>query len=69
MSDKVAIIRSLPGYENHKYSAGCWIIHFVPAPWMDIDGAIIDDTHFDRDIERERNFREKLIQQRNTVHG
>jgi len=36
---------------------------------MDIDGAIIDDTHFDRDIERERNFREKLIQQRNTVHG
>jgi hypothetical protein len=64
MTDKVELIKQLPGYLAHEHDGQRWFVEFMPPPWLDSEGAVINDDFFDVDYPRLNDYRIKLIEQR-----
>ena len=64
MTDTAELIKPLPGYLSHEHDGERWFVEFAPPPWLDGEGAVINDNFFDKDYKRLMSFRPKLIEQR-----
>jgi len=63
---KEELIKQLPIYKSHEFDGVRWFIEFVPPPWLDGEGAVINDEFFEKDYNNLMRVRKLLVEARQT---